>query len=158
MRFSVLGRLQVISDEGTELRIPQPRQRALLAVLLLHANQAMSVSRLTESLWEQAGPALSPGALRTQIWALRRLLAPAQRLRTGEYGGYQLEVRPGELDAAEFRRLAGLGQDALGAGDRPGAVSSLQQALALWGELPLADVPATLALGPVIQQIGRAHV
>ena len=153
MRFSVLGRLQVISDEGAELRIPQARQRALLAVLLLHANQAMSVSRLTESVSEEAGPALSPGGLRTQIWALRRLLAPAQRLRAGDYGGYQLEVLPGELDAAEFRRLAGLGRDSLGAGDRAGAVSSLRQALALWGEPPLADVPATLAMGPVAQRL-----
>ena len=153
MRFSVLGELQVISDDGAELRIPQPRQRALLAVLLLNANQTMSLGRLAESLWEQAGQALSPGALRTQVWTLRRVLAPARRLHTGDYGGYQLEVRPGELDAAEFRRLAGQGRDALGTGDLPGAVSSLNQALALWGEPPLADVPATLAMGAAAQRL-----
>ena len=55
MRFSVLGQLQVVSDEGVRLGIPQPRQRALLAVLLLHANQEMSVIRLTESLVGQDG-------------------------------------------------------------------------------------------------------
>lgn len=153
MRFSVLGRLQVISDDGAELRIPQLRQRGLLTVLLLHANQAMSVSRLTESLWEEDGPAPSPGALRTQIWALRRLLAPARRLRTSDYSGYQLEVHPGELDAAEFRRLAGQGRDALGTGDLPDAASALRQALALWGDPPLADVPATLAMGPAVQRL-----
>jgi DNA-binding SARP family transcriptional activator/Tfp pilus assembly protein PilF len=153
MRFSVLGRLQVISDDGTELRIPQPRQRALLAVLLLHANQELSAGRLTESLWEQEGAALSPGALRTQVWAVRRLLAPAQRLHTGDHSGYQMEVHPGELDAAQFRQLAGHGRHALGTGDLPGAVSSLERALALWGEPPLADVPTTLAMGPPAQRL-----
>jgi DNA-binding SARP family transcriptional activator len=96
MRFSVLGRLEVVSDEGTGLRIAQPRQRGLLAVLLLHANQELSVRRLTELLWdEDAAPAVAPGALRTQIWALRKLLGPAQRLHTGDHRGYRLEVRPG---------------------------------------------------------------
>lgn len=157
MRFSVLGRLQVISDDGAELRIVQPRQRALLAVLLLHANQEMSVSRLVESLWEQDGPAAGAGALRTQVWALRRLLVPARRLHTGENRSYRLEVRPGELDAARFRQLAGQGRDAFGSGDLPGAVISLKQALALWGEPSLADVPATLAMRPVAQRLLDEH-
>jgi DNA-binding SARP family transcriptional activator len=153
MRFSVLGRLQVLSDDGAELRISQPRQRALVAVLLLHAGQAMSVSRLTESLAEQDEPALTSGALRTHIWALRRLLAPARRLHTRDHNSYQLEVHPGELDAEEFRRLAGQGRDAIGAADLPAAVSTLRRALALWGEPPLSDVPATLAMGPVVQRL-----
>jgi DNA-binding SARP family transcriptional activator len=153
MRFSVLGRLQVISDDGAELHIPQPRQRGLLLVLLLHANQEMSVSRLIETLWGQDGSGAGAGALRTQVWALRRLLAPARRLHTGEYSGYQMEVRPGELDVAEFRRLAGQGRDALGSGDLPGAAGYLNGALALWREPLLADVPATLAMGPVAQRL-----
>jgi DNA-binding SARP family transcriptional activator len=153
MRFSVLGRLQVISDDGAELRIPQPKQRGLLTVLLLHANQAMSAGRLTESLWDAVGPAASPGALRTQIWALRKLLAPARRLHTGEYHTYQLEVRPGELDVAQFRRLTGQGRHAFASGDLTGAVSYLAEALALWREPPLADVPATLVMGPIAQRL-----
>jgi len=153
MRFSVLGQLEVVSDEGARLGIPQRRQRALLAVLLLHANQEMSVIRLTESLADQDGPAVSPGALRTQVWALRKLLAPALRLHTGDYRGYRLEVRPGELDVAEFRRLAGLGRSALESRDLPAAVRHLSKALALWSEPPLADVPATLAAGAVTQRL-----
>jgi DNA-binding SARP family transcriptional activator len=153
MRFAVLGRLQVISDDGTEVRVRQPKQRAMLTVLLLHANQELSVSRLTESLWEHDGQALSVGALRTQVWALRKLLAADNRLHTGDYGGYRLEIRPGELDAAEFGRLAGQGRHALRAGDLPGAVSFLTQALALWAEPALADVPATLAMGPVARRL-----
>jgi DNA-binding SARP family transcriptional activator len=132
MRFSVLGRLEVISDSGTGLDIVQPRQRALLTVLLMHANQEISVSRLTESAWDSGGAAVSPGSLRTQIWALRKLLAPARRLHTGPHHGYQLEVRPGELDTAQFRQLARQGRDAIESGDLPGAVSSLSGALALW--------------------------
>ena len=78
MRFSVLGRLEVVSDNGAGLKIPQPRQRALLAVLLLHANEEMSVGRLTESLWEEDGPAVGPGALRTQVWAVSQAARPGQ--------------------------------------------------------------------------------
>jgi DNA-binding SARP family transcriptional activator len=153
MRFSVLSRLQVISDDGAQLRIPQQRQRGLLAVLILHGNQEISASRLTESLWDQDGSAAGTGALRTQIWALRKLLAPASRLHTGECGGYQLEVRPGELDVAEFRALAGQGRDALRTGDLPGAAGYLNKALALWREPPLADIPGTLAMGPVARRL-----
>jgi DNA-binding SARP family transcriptional activator len=153
MRFSVLSRLQVISDDGSQLRIPQQRQRGLLAVLILHGNQEISASRLAESLWDQDGPAAGTGALRTQIWALRKLLAPASRLHRGECGGYQLEVRPGELDVAEFRALAGQGRDALRMGDLPGAAGCLNKALALWREPPLADIPGTLAMGPVAQRL-----
>ena len=153
MRFSVLGKLQVAGEDGAELRIAQPRQRALLTVLLLHANEEMSAGRLTESLWDTGGPTIGPGALRTQVWALRKLLAPARRLHTGEHHGYQLEVRPGELDAAQFRELAGQGRRALDSADLPGAVTSLTHALGLWGEPPLADVPATLAMGPVAQRL-----
>lgn len=153
MWFSVLGRLEVTSDNGAGVDIAQPRQRALLTVLLLHANQEMSVSRLTESAWDQDVPAVSPGALRTQIWALRKLLAPARRLHTGRHHSYQMEVRPGELDAARFRQLAGQGRHAIESGDLPGAVSSLSDALALWREPALADVPANMAMRPVAQRL-----
>jgi DNA-binding SARP family transcriptional activator len=153
MRFSVLGQLQVVGEDGAELRVVQPRQRALLTVLLLHANEEMSTSRLTESLWDTGGSTIGPGALRTQVWALRKLLAPARRLHTGEHRGYQLEVRPGELDVAQFRQLAGQGRRGLESADLPGAVTCLTQALGLWGEPPLADVPATLAMGPVAQRL-----
>ena len=153
MRFSVLGRLEVISDAGVEVRISQPRQRALLAVLLLHANQEMSAERLAESVWDSAGPAGGPGALRTQVWALRRLLAPARRLHTGQHHSYLLEVGPDELDTARFRELARQGRSALGAGDLPGAEGWLSQALALWGEPVLADVPATLPMAPVVRRL-----
>jgi len=153
MRFSVLSRLQVISDDGAQLRIPQQRQRGLLTVLILHGNQEISASRLTESLWDQDGSAAGTGALRTQIWALRKLLAPASRLHTGECGGYRLEVHPEELDVAEFRALAGQGRDALRTGDLPGAAGYLNKALALWREPPLADIPGTLAMGPVARRL-----
>ena len=153
MRFSVLGRLEVVGDDGSECRIAQARQRGLLAVLLLHANEEISASRLTELLWDSDGRAVAPGALRTQIWALRKLLGPARRLHTGAYHGYRLEVRPGELDAVQFRQFAEQGRDALESGDLDGAVRCLSHALGLWGEPPLADVPATLAMGPVAQRL-----
>jgi DNA-binding SARP family transcriptional activator len=153
MRFIVLGRLEVVGDDGSTWRIAQPRQRGLLAVLLQHANEEISASRLTEMLWDSEGTAVAPGALRTQVWALRKLLGPVRRLHTGAYHGYRLEVRPGELDAVQFRQFAGQGREALESGDLHGAVRYLSQALGLWGEPPLADVPATLAMGPVVRRL-----
>jgi DNA-binding SARP family transcriptional activator/tetratricopeptide (TPR) repeat protein len=153
MQFSVLGRLAVVSDDGTELPIRQPRQRALLAVLLLHANHEVSAGRLTGLMGDEDEPEVSPGALRTQVWALRKLLAPTTRLHTGEHRGYQLEVRPGELDLARFRELAGQGRRAFASGDLRVAADSLSEGLALWGQPPLADVPATLAMGAIVQRL-----
>jgi DNA-binding SARP family transcriptional activator len=153
MRFSVLGTLEVIGDDGAGLDIAQPRQRALLTVLLLNANQEMSISRLSQALLEEDGSAVSAGAIRTQVWALRRLLAPARRLHTREYRGYSLEVGPGELDVAQFRELSSQGRHAFESADLRAAVRSLSQALALWREPVLADVPATLAMGPVAQRL-----
>ena len=143
----------MVGDDGAELHIPQPMQRGLLTVLLLHSNQVMTADRLTESVWDADGSTTSPGALRTQIWALRKRLAPASWLHTGEYRSYQLEVRPGELDVTQFRPLTGQGRAALRSGDLPGAVSYLTGALAVRGDPPLADVPATLAMGPVARRL-----
>jgi DNA-binding SARP family transcriptional activator len=153
MQFSVLGRLAVISDDGTELPIRQRRQRALLTVLLLNANHEVSVGRLTALMWDQDEPEVGPGALRTQVWALRKLLAPATRLHTGEHRGYQLEVRPGELDVMRFRELVGQGRQAFTSGDLRAAVVSLTEGLALWGQPPLADVPLTLEMGAIVQRL-----
>ena len=153
MEFSILGRLRVAGDDGAGVRISQPRQRGLLTVLLLHANQPMTVSRLTESLWDRDDSAVGPGALRTQIWALRKVLAPATRLHTAENGDYVLEVRPGELDVAQFRQLAAQGRAASESEDLSRAARFLSEALAMWREPPLTDVPATLAMARVTHRL-----
>ncbi|WP_345433679.1 AfsR/SARP family transcriptional regulator [Actinoallomurus vinaceus] len=151
MEFRILGPLEIRADDGTHLLIRQPRQRALLAVLLLHANRQMTAEALMDALWGVHRPRTSSGALRTYVWAVRRLLAPSSRLRTRP-SGYLLEVAPEELDLERFERLVATARDSLDAGDDRGAADRLQRALALWRNPPLADVPATTSMIPHLER------
>ena len=121
-----------------------PRQVALLAMLLVHANHALSNDRLIEALWRDRGPAGAPQRLRVAISRLRRTLdvdgaggEPA--LRTAP-GGYLLVVRSGELDAEVFQAGFEDGRSALHRGDAARAATVLREALALWRGSPLAEV------------------
>lgn len=152
MRFRILGPLIVSDDYGAELRVPQPMQRALLCTLLLHQNQVVRASRLAGLLWGADIPGSGPGALRTHVWAARRVLAPAKRLHQGAHG-YRLEVRHGELDLDNFRELAELGGRGLAENDPRGAAQLLSQALRLWREPPLADIPATPGLRAITRRL-----
>src|SRR6516164_6095689 len=96
------------------------RQLALFAILLLHANRAVSSDALSDAVW---GPARSgrDGRRKMAIARLRKVLEPARengepRLRT-VLGGYMLSVRSGELDADVFEVGVKDGQRALRGGD-----------------------------------------
>jgi DNA-binding SARP family transcriptional activator len=156
MKFALLGPLEIEGDDGTLIAIPQARHRTLAAALLLTGGHPVSASRLADMVWGDEQPARgASGALRTHIWGLRKLL-PAGRLARSA-AGYQLTVWPGELDVAEFRRLALLGQRLL-ADKRPeAAADALSQGVDLWREPPLADVPATLCLTGVIHQLREEY-
>jgi DNA-binding SARP family transcriptional activator len=84
------------------------------------------------------------GLIRTHVWALRKHPVIAGRLRTAA-PGYELTVLPGELDLLEFRHHATLGREALGQANHAAAARSLDTALRLWREPPLADLPGTPA-------------
>lgn len=156
MRFRILGPLIVSDDDGAELLVPQQMQRSLLCALLLHQNQVIRASRLAGLLWGADIPGSGPGALRTHVWAVRRLLAPAKRLHKGAHG-YRLEVGHGELDLDNFRELAELGIRGLAENDPHGAAQSLSQALRLWREPPLADIPATPGLRALTRRLLDEH-
>jgi len=93
--FRILGRLEVL-DGDSDVAPRRAKQRALLALLLLHANQPMAADRLIDSLWGEEPPDTAAKALQGHVSALRKRLGPA-RIRT-EHGGYLLELAPGELD------------------------------------------------------------
>jgi len=126
------------------LRIDAPKQRALLALLLLHANEVVSSERLVEELWAGEPPASARKVLTVYVSQLRKALAPAGE--TGEAvevlvtrpGGYLLAPAADRLDLARFltlveeaRRLRGV--------DEAGAAEALRRALALWRGPPLAE-------------------
>ena len=143
MEFRVLGPLEVTAD-GQSLGLAGVRARAVLAVLLMHANQVVASDRLLEELWPGHPADKATDSLQVRLSELRRALrsaGEADRLVTRP-PGYLLRVAPEELDALRFERLAAEGGTALAAGDAATAVQCLDQALALWHGPALAGFDA----------------
>jgi predicted ATPase len=102
MDFRILGPLEVAED-GRTLPLGRGRQRALLGLLLLHANEVVGQDRIVDELWGEAPPPTAPTALHGYVSRLRKLLGP-DRVQTRP-PGYVLRVEPGELDLHRFVRL-----------------------------------------------------
>jgi DNA-binding SARP family transcriptional activator len=136
MRVQVLGPFH-LEDGGRRIAIGGVRQRAVLANLVLRANEVVPSEQLLVELWGEDSPPGAANALQAAISRLRRVL-PAGRLVTTA-PGYMLRVFPAELDAAQFEQLIFEGRDALTAGAAAEAVQLLDQAMTLWRGPPLAD-------------------
>jgi predicted ATPase/DNA-binding SARP family transcriptional activator/Tfp pilus assembly protein PilF len=146
VQFRILGPLQVLDDDGRPLVLGGAKQRALLAVLLLHAGQVASTERLIDELWGENPPDTARSVLQVYVANLRKVLEPARPrravggvLRT-QPPGYLVDLSPGELDLLRFERLAGEGRAALADGDPAQAARLLRQALDLWRGSALAGV------------------
>ena len=111
----------------------------MLAFLLLHANEPVSWERLASGLWGEDTPVNARATVHTHISRLRKELGGPAILSTSE-AGYQLHVRPGELDADRFERFVEEGRRALAAGEAEEAASTLREALELWRGEPLAGL------------------
>src|SRR3954463_13224526 len=136
MDYRVLGPLEVLAPAGP-VPLPSAKQRALLAILLLHAGEVVSTDRLIEALWGEDPPDTASKALQVHVSQLRKAL-PADVIRTRP-PGYSLDVASDDLDLDRFRRLH---DDArVLAGSEPGrARELLVEALSLWRGPPLADL------------------
>ncbi len=124
------------------LPLGSPKQRALLGLFLVHANEALPRERLIEELWGDAPPRTVKAVLNVYLSRLRRLFAEGtgEQLLLTHAAGYVLSVRPEGLDARRFETLLERGRRELASGDAEGASSTLHDALALWRGPPLADV------------------
>jgi DNA-binding SARP family transcriptional activator len=152
VRFELLGPLRVTTDEGVSIRVTRARQRSLLTVLLLYANQPLSAGQLSESQ-RDGETSCSGSALRTHIWQLRRCdPALAERLRTVP-GGYLVRVAPHELDLYRFRAHTDKGRQALRMGDHQTVVTELTAARALWRSPELADLRQTPAMAAAASRL-----
>jgi len=137
MDFRILGPLDVL-DGGEPVALGGSRQRALLALLLIHAGEAVSSDRLIEALW---GSATAGKTLQVTVSRLRKALGAdgAELLRTREHG-YELRIAPEQLDAHRFTALLARARDELAAGRAAEAAALLDDALALWRGRPLDDL------------------
>ena len=144
MRFGILGPLQVVGDDGRELALGGRMPRAVLALLLLRANEVVSSDQLVEELWAGAPPASGAKGLHVHVSRLRRALAAGHSDPDGERlvttaGGYVLRVGPEELDVQRCERLIGEGRSLLAAGRPDQALAALSGAVELWRGDVLAD-------------------
>ena len=144
MDFGLLGPL-IVRDGTRHVPVSAPRQRVLLAALLLSAGRVVSLDALAEMLWEGEPPAGARGALHSAVQRLRSTLGPsgADLIET-QPPGYLMKVGDGEIDVREFSALAARGRAAAEAGSWAQAAGLLRDALGLWRGEPLADVPSRL--------------
>jgi predicted ATPase/DNA-binding SARP family transcriptional activator len=138
MQYRLLGPIQAFGDRAP-LALGQPKQRAVLACLLLRRGRFASREELIEALWGQRPPPSATGSLHVYIHGLRRLLG-AERVE-GQGSAYRIRLEAGELDLERFEELVEQARDALGGGHVKGATSALEAALALWNGPALGDLP-----------------
>lgn len=140
MRVGLLGTLEVVDDAGRRIVLAGPRQRVLLAVLAVHANEPMPPDVLAEALWDGAPPPGYGATLRTHVKRLRRALGPrAARIVTRD-PGYLIELGATELDVTEFESACREAHTALRAEETEQAAHAARRALKMWRGEPLADV------------------
>jgi DNA-binding SARP family transcriptional activator len=144
MDFRILGPLEAL-DEGRVVRLGGTKQRALLAVFLLHANETLGTDRLIDELWGERAPATAAKTVQVYISRLRKALAGAEDngsegvVATREHG-YELKLDPERLDAQRFERLVAEGRSELAAGRPEPAAAALEASLSLWRGPALADL------------------
>jgi DNA-binding SARP family transcriptional activator/Flp pilus assembly protein TadD len=140
VEFGLLGPL-LIRDGGRTVRLP-PRQRVLLAALLLRPGQVIAADELAAAVWDGRLPG-GRGALHTAVQRLRSALGLSGLIRTCS-PGYVIEIGDGELDIRRFAALAVGGRAAARAGEWARAAEDCRAALGLWRGEPLADIPSPL--------------
>jgi DNA-binding SARP family transcriptional activator len=133
MYFRILGPLEV-EEDGKPLPLGGPRQRSLLAILLLRANQVVSNDRLTDELWGEDAPPTASKAIQVYVSKLRKQVGEARLVTRPP--GYVLLLDSSELDLTRFEQLVAKARQA----DPESAAGLLREALGLWRGAPLADL------------------
>src|SRR5215468_1167439 len=137
VEFLVLGPLEARVD-GRALPLGGPKQRALLALLVLSRNEVVSRDRLVDGLWGERAPESAQRSLDTYVSRLRTLLGGDRIERRAP--GYRLRLEPGELDLERFETLLEQGRAAAAIDEPAIARDRLSEALAVWRGRALADL------------------
>jgi predicted ATPase/DNA-binding SARP family transcriptional activator len=136
--FRLLGRLEVpLEDRASGLG--GPKQRLLLALLLLKANEVVSREEAVDCLWEDDPPGRPEAVLQVYVHHLRGIVGRERIITHGT--GYLLRADPDEIDAAVFERGLSEARAALAAGDDRRSSQLIENALELWQGEALADLP-----------------
>ncbi len=140
MEFRILGPLEVVED-GNPVALGTLKERLVLGVLLLHANEFVSRERLIDDLWGEAPPPTARKAVNVYLSKLRKALsgAGADPITTAS-GGYRLNVEPQGLDASRMQVLVAAAQKLVAKGELEAAAERLREALSLWRGPTLAGL------------------
>jgi lactate 2-monooxygenase len=151
MQFRILGPIEV-SENGRKLPLGGSKRRAVLAMLLLHANEIVSVERLADELWSEDQPQNAAGAIHNHVSRLRKLLG-ADILATHP-GGYCLQVDPSRIDLQRFEQLVADSESA----EPATCAALLRDALALWRGPALADLAYEPFAAPEAKRLEEARL
>ena len=138
MEYRVLGPLEVEAD-GRVLKLGGAKQRALLGLLLLHANEAVSRDRLIDELWNTSPPETASAAIQVYVSQLRKLVG--RDVIVTQPPGYLIRVPEGTLDLERFEEAVNRARVA----PADEAADLLRQALGLWRGPPLAELDESFA-------------
>jgi DNA-binding SARP family transcriptional activator len=137
VRYDVLGPLEVRDGERI-IDLGSRKQRAVLALLVIHARRVVSVDALIDGLWGETPPATAQGTLQAYISNLRKILEPersrgdAPTVVVSQPPGYKIDVVEEDVDASHFEGLVARGTALLADGRFRDALSTFDEALALW--------------------------
>ena len=135
MIFRILGPLTVEAAGS----LGGPKQRALLALLLIRAGEAIPAGALVDEVWGEEPPATAAHAVQVYVSQLRKALSATSAVIESEAGSYRLRVGHEQIDARVFARLADDGRRAFEGGEPAEAGATFDRALALWRGPALAD-------------------
>jgi DNA-binding SARP family transcriptional activator/tetratricopeptide (TPR) repeat protein len=150
--FRVLGSLEVVSDAGP-VALAHGKARAVLGVLLIHANEVVGTDRLIDDVWGSHPPETATKSVHVYVSQLRRSLG-ADAIVTRP-PGYALRLEPGQLDLDRFVRLRA---ESTSAPDAATAAAKLHEALALWRGPPFADFTYDAFAQATIARLEELHL
>jgi DNA-binding SARP family transcriptional activator len=166
VEFLILGHL-VIHDQGRQLPIGTPRQRQLLALLLVEPGRLVGVDQIVDELWPERPPPDARALVHGYVSRLRRALRAGGPGETGRPGaGWLVTRKPGYLvraaaessDLHRFERLVAEARAARAQGRHEAAAALFGRALALWRGAPFADVPPTPRISAVVASLGELRL
>jgi DNA-binding SARP family transcriptional activator len=142
VEFRLLGPFEVL-DGGRSIALGSPKQRALLAILAIHANEPLSADVLIDELWDEEPPESARNTLQAYVSRLRKALdteeADGNHVIESLQAGYVLRTPIDSLDTHRFEQLLDKGRALLDEGEPQRASRVLEDALTLWRGVPLGD-------------------
>ena len=155
VEYGILGPLDALVD-GRPAALGGRHQRAVLAILLAHANEVVPLDRLIDGIWDDDPPETAANVLQGYVSQLRKLLGREAIATRGR--GYMLIAPDGALDLHRFEQHAATGMAEHAAGRAAGASEALGAALALWRGPALSDVAELPSVRPIAARLDELRL